>query len=132
MVVSPNLSNLASTDFAVIAMVPFTLPAASATFLRSVSFFECTFSASFSGGNPKISSCVFMLLTESLASASFLACALILGGVHPGGLEPDPSFMLLAVFPGKVLPNGWLYLGVGASGLASDDSYLGWLDSDGW
>ena len=107
MAISPNLSNLTSTDFSVIAMVPFALPAASATFLRSVSFFECTFSASFSGSKPKISSCVFMLLTESLASVFFLVCAYIPGGVHPGRLESVLSFMLLAMFLGKALPNGW-------------------------
>ena len=73
-----------------------------------------------------------MLLIGSFASVSFLVCACIPGGVHPGRLESVLSFMLLAMFLGKVLPNGWLHLGEGASGLASsipDDAYLGRLDS---
>ena len=53
MAISPNLSNLTSTDFSVIAMVPFALPAASATFLRSVSFLSVPFQLLSQGVNQR-------------------------------------------------------------------------------
>ena len=132
MVVSPSLSSLASTGLVVVVMVLFTLLAGSAALLGSVSFLEYPFSDSFSGRGSKNSSCVFMLLTGSFVSVSFLVCASTPGDVYPGRLESVLSFMLLPMFLGKALPNGWLPLGGGASGLAysiPDDTYLGRLDS---